>query len=229
MRYIHIPILLLIVFTQTGCFDVHSGERRSDFHETGYIMDGDIIFHKSKSRQSRLISQVTGSPYTHMGILFRTGGKLQVYEAVGPVKSTPFEEFVKRGEDGDYEIKRLKDHRRYLTLENLEKLREAGLSYKGKPYDLKFQMNDDAIYCSELVFKMYGKALGLTIGKVQKFADFNLSDPEVVKELKRRYGGDFNMRELVITPKSMYESELLENVGPRWEIIRIIHLSAKAF
>lgn len=213
MKAIQLLVSLFIVPMMSGCLDVNSGDSRSVFHETNYIQDGDIIFHKSKSRQSRLISDVTGSPYTHMGILFRSGGKLQVYEAVGPVKSTPFEEFVKRGEGGHYVVKRLKDHRRLLTQENLQRLREAALSYKGKPYDLKFQMTDDAIYCSELVFKMYGKALGKTIGKMERFSDFNLSNPEVVKELKRRYGGDFNLREIVVTPKSMYESELLETVG----------------
>ena len=180
------------------------------------IQDGDIIFHKSKSSQSRLISKVTGSDFTHMGILFYDKGQLYVYEAVGPVKSTPFKEWTARGDGGRYVVKRLKDAEKTLTPDNLSKLRKAGLSYRGKPYDLRFRFSNDEIYCSELVYKMYKDALGISIGELGKFSDFNLSDPEVKKELKRRYKGEYSLNETIISPESMYRSTLLETVEDNW-------------
>lgn len=45
-------------------------DQKVDIAQKKGIKDGDIIFHMSKSSQSRLISKVTGSNYTHMGILF---------------------------------------------------------------------------------------------------------------------------------------------------------------
>lgn len=176
------------------------------------IRDGDIIFHKSGSSQSRLISKVTGSEYTHMGILFYDKGQLFVYEAVGPVKSTPFKEWTARGEGGRYIVKRLRDADRLLTSENVTKLRKAGLVYRGKPYDLRFRFSNDEIYCSELVYKMYKDALGIELGDLGRFSDFDLTDPEVKKELRRRYKGDYSLTEPIITPESMYRSPLLKTV-----------------
>ena len=145
------------------------------------IQDGDIIFHKSKSSQSHLISKVTGSDYTHMGILFYDKEKLYVFEAVGPVKSTPFKEWKTGGVGGRYVVKRLKDDDRVLTPDNLSKLRKAGLAYRGKPYDLRSRFSNEEMYCSELVYKIYMYALGIGVGELGRFSDFELSDPEVKK------------------------------------------------
>ena len=40
---------------------------------------GDIIFHTSRSAQSVAIQKATGSPYSHMGIVYVNAGKA-VYE-----------------------------------------------------------------------------------------------------------------------------------------------------
>ncbi|SCC05171.1 Permuted papain-like amidase enzyme, YaeF/YiiX, C92 family [Gilliamella bombicola] len=44
----------------------------------------------------------------------------------------------------------------------------------GKPYDIWFGWDNNYIYCSELIWKIYDKALKLKIGQLQTIKDFNL-------------------------------------------------------
>ena len=59
---------------------------------------------------------------------------------------------------------------------------------------------------------MYENALGIKIGKLQKLKEFNLTSPEVQKKLNERYGNTIPKNEKVISPESMFQSELLETV-----------------
>jgi hypothetical protein len=208
-------LCFLFIWLSEGCPGVQDFDllriRKGDVE----LHDGDIIFHTSRSSQSRLIQEATGSPWSHMGVVFHMDGKPMVYEAVGPVKSTPFKEWTRRGEGGRYVVKRLKDSDRLLMPKNLERLRKVGMAYRGKAYDLRFRFSDEELYCSELVYKMYRNALGIEIGELQRFSDFDLSDPAVRSELKRRYKGGFNPSETLITPEAMYRSPLLETVVDR--------------
>ena len=53
------------------------------------LHEGDLIFHTSLSAQSQAIQLATHSPYSHCGLLYKTNGEWQVFEAVQPVKLTP--------------------------------------------------------------------------------------------------------------------------------------------
>jgi hypothetical protein len=171
--------------------------------------NGDIIFHESQSSQSKALRLAMNSPYTHMGVIFFEDGDPFVYEAVGPVKRTPLKEWIDRGTDGHFVVKRLSDADRRLTGDAIAKLREAGERYAGLPYDLRFEWSDDRIYCSELVWKMYKSALGLEIGVLQTFSDFDLSSPAVAEKIQERYPEGLPLNETVISPASMFESDEL--------------------
>ena len=173
------------------------------------LRDGDIIFHESQSSQSEALRLAMNSRYTHMGVVFIEDGSPFVYEAVGPVKRTPLKEWTDRGKDGHFVVKRLSDADRRLTAEAIASLREAGERYAGLPYDLRFEWSDDRIYCSELVWKMYKTALGVEIGVLQTFSDFDLSSPEVAGKIKERYPEGLPLNETVISPASMFESDEL--------------------
>ena len=139
-------------------------------------------------------------------------GKRFVYEASKTVKLTPMNEWIKRGKDKKYIVKRLIKSDSLLSDSNLLKLKKAGELFDGKPYDLYFEWNNDRIYCSELVWKIYKNALGIEIGELKKVKDFNLSDPEVKKILEKRYGNEIPLDETVISPESMFNSGLLKTV-----------------
>ncbi len=176
------------------------------------FQSGDIIFQTSKSGQSKAIQVATDSKYSHMGIIYKQKNKFFVYEAVQPVKLTPLKEWIARGENGHYVVKRVKSSNKLLTPEVLTKMKKIGKKYAGKDYDLYFEWSDSRIYCSELVWKIYKEATGLEIGKLEKLSDFNLTNKEVKRKLKERYGDNIPKEELVISPATMFNSDKLKTV-----------------
>ena len=117
--------------------------------EGAYIpKDGDIILHTSQSNQSRLIQAVTGSPYSHVGVVYVQDGTPMVFEAVATVRLTPLDQWVARGAGADYRVLRTSES---LTSAQLQSMQAVGEGFRGKRYDLPFQWSDDTMYCSELV------------------------------------------------------------------------------
>lgn len=172
--------------------------------------DGDIIFHSSKSAQSQAIQQATKSPYSHMGIIFIQNGQPYVFEAASKVKYTPLQEWIDRGIGKKYLVKRLATGE--LDSTSISKLQNTAKTFTNKPYDILFGWSDETIYCSELVWKIYDRALNIQIGKLQKLKDFDLSSPIVQNKLKQRYGKNIPYNEQVIAPSAMFDSPLLVTV-----------------
>jgi hypothetical protein len=141
-----------------------------------------------------------------MGIIFYRQGKPFVFEAVKTVRYTPLEKWIARGESRHYVIKRLRDADRILTKNAIGKLKKEAQRYAGKPYDLTFEWSDDRIYCSELVWKIYERALNLQIGNLQKLKDFHLADSMVRVKMKERYGAAIPLEEPVISPGEMFNA-----------------------
>jgi hypothetical protein len=78
-----------------------------------------------------------------------------------------------------------------------------------------FEWSDDRIYCSELVWKIYQRALGVELGALQKIKEFNLKDPAVQQKMKERYGAHVPLEEPAISPVSMFGSSRLVTVLER--------------
>jgi uncharacterized protein YycO len=167
------------------------------------LRDGDIIFHTSRSAQSLAIQRATGSPYSHVGLVFHRDGKPHVLEAIATVRYTPLSQWAARGTGGKFVVKRLKAP---LSVAQAKELRTAAERHAGKPYDLYFEWSDARIYCSELVWKAYHEALGVELGARQKLREFDLSDPVVKTKMRERYGKNVPMNEPVISPAALFDS-----------------------
>jgi len=185
--------------------------RQAPEADVAELHNGDLIFQTSTSAQSQAIQLATKSKYSHCGIIYKDGADYFVFEAVQPVKRTPLEDWIARGEDGHYVVKRLKDDS-VLTPAALQKMKAQGEALAGKDYDLYFEWSDDRIYCSELIWKVYKEGAGVEIGKLQQLKDFDLSHPAVQQKLKERYGNNIPEQEKVISPAAMFESEVLYTV-----------------
>jgi uncharacterized protein YycO len=176
------------------------------------LHDCDIIFQTSLSAQSKAIQLATHSEYSHCGIIYKDGDDYFVFEAVQPVKQTPLDKWIARGKDGKYVIKRLKNSDQILTPNTTAKMKQVSNEFNGKNYDLTFEWSDDKIYCSELIWKIYQRATGIEIGKLEKLKDFDLTNEVVKKKMKERYGDNLPLEETVISPAAIFDSDLLITV-----------------
>ncbi|WP_120261023.1 YiiX family permuted papain-like enzyme [Sphingobacterium detergens] len=177
------------------------------------LKDGDMIFQSSVSPQCKAVQLATGSPYSHCGLIFHEDGKPYVLEAVQPVTVTSLTDWIARGKNKHYVIKRLKEADKVLSKEVLAKMKGIGEGFLGKNYDATFEWSDNRIYCSELIWKIYQRGAGIEVGKLEKLKDFDLSSAEVKSKLKERYGNQIPLEETVISPASIFNSELLTTVA----------------
>ena len=171
--------------------------------------DGDIVFYESTSRQSPVIKLAQHSKWTHCGIVFHVGEKAYVYEAAGTVKYTPLKDWIAKGKNGVYCVKRLKMP---LSKEAVAKMKAVGGGFKGKHYDTLFQWSDTKMYCSELVWKIYKQGAGIELCAPSHFSDYPINLPAVKKLIKERYGKSFNPDESIVSPYALFKSKLLKEV-----------------
>lgn len=194
--------------------------------------NGDIVFIRSTSSQSKALEEVTGSRWTHVGILFYTnksntvllptnvkGGHWVVYEAGPKVRFNPVERFVGAK---DFSVLRLKDKVNEAQAQQLFKIAQSRI---GKPYDIYFllshdgQTKDTPDYCSELVWYVYAKALKVVLGYQVQMASQKLDGPEAQKLIKQRLSKkdapltvEKWKEQYVIPPESQIQSPLLERI-----------------
>jgi hypothetical protein len=147
-----------------------------------------------------------------MGLIFIRSGEPYVLEAAASVRYTPLRGWIKRGVSGGFVVKRLGTG---LDAQQVERLRATAQTFLGRPYDLIFEWSDTRIYCSELVWKVYDRALGVKLGDLQRLRDFDLSDPVVSAKIKGRYGTAIPLDEPVISPAAMFGSPALTVVAKR--------------
>ena len=212
----------LIIISSIAIIAFISAKYLSDQVETSYEIlnqkrqetykNGDIVFQTSESEQSEAIKIATQSKYSHCGIIYIVDGKTYVYEAVQPVKMTLLKDWITKGKDNKYVVKRLKNEKKILTESILKKMKVSGKKFENKNYDLYFKWSDEKIYCSELVWKIYKEGANIELCKPKKLKEFNLEHPKVQKIMKKRYGSKIPYDEKVIAPSQLYESNLLETI-----------------
>jgi uncharacterized protein YycO len=172
---------------------------------------GDVVFHTSSSQQSAAVQAATGSKWSHVGMVVLADGEWAIVEAVQPVQVVTLKEFLARGVDGRFEAYRMKEP---ITHPQRDELSKVARSFAGQDYDLYFGWDDDLIYCSELVWKAYERALGIELSTPRKLTDFDLTSPAVAELMKRRWP-DGVPDEVAVSPQDLADSALLRRVGKR--------------
>lgn len=158
--------------------------------------EGDVIFQSlPHGPVVWAIEGVTHSPYSHCGIVGREGGRWIVYEAIGHVRVTPLPEYLARGRGGGFAVYRLRDEFAAHIPATLECCR----GYLGRPYDIRYRLDDEAIYCSELIYKAFRDATqGQELGALSRFGDMDWGAYEAL--IRRIEGGPVPVDRLMITP-----------------------------
>lgn len=134
-----------------------------------------------------------------------------VFEAVGPVRFTPLEQWIQHGVGKTYCVKRLKDQKAFTAAAKL-KMEKLANEYAGKDYDYAFNWDDNEMYCSELVYKLYLRGASIAVGTTHKFKDYDFSNPVVKAEAQKHYGKNLPMEETMISPEDIFKSDKLVDV-----------------
>ncbi|MES2803243.1 MAG: YiiX/YebB-like N1pC/P60 family cysteine hydrolase [Bdellovibrionota bacterium] len=167
---------------------------------TGY-MDGDVIFIQSQSTQSAALREATGSVWTHVGFLVKQNSQWTVAEAIGPVVSTPINDFIARSKNKTYQVYRF----RHFDPTTMRSALLTAIQKYNKPYDIYFEFSNTRTYCSELTYKVMFDVTGVGLGRVQKMRDMKLDGPYVKALIQKRLteiGKELNPDEDIITPVS---------------------------
>lgn len=201
MRQVCLVLFAILCLSCAGCSDVRRGYEPKA---------GDIIFQSfPHGPLTDVIETVSQSSYSHCGMVVSTVFGFRVLEAIGPVTTTPLNDWIKRGRNHGFAVYRLKA--RYSG--QLNAIVSAAESFAGRPYDMHFRFDDAHIYCSELVFKAFQRVTGDRLGVVRKLGDLNWKPEESF--IRRIENGDLPLDREMITPKDVSEAPQLELVLKR--------------
>lgn len=169
--------------------------------------EGDVVFQSLPHNPLiDAIEGATASPFSHCGILHRTSGGWVVIEAIGPVRETPLADWIAQGRGKHYTAFRL--DARYGG--KIPAFIQAAQSYEGRPYDIHYDLDDAAIYCSELIYKAFQRATGERLGQLQKLGDLQWQPHAAV--IRQIEGGPVPVERPMITPRSLSEATQLTQV-----------------
>lgn len=161
-------------------------------------------------RLLRAVKGVSASAWCHCGVVDSVNGRWVVHEAVGSgVQTTPLVHFLLRGDEPRFAVYRLTDqfqHQAIMFAKNC-------LQYLGRPYDSKYELDDEKIYCSELVYKAYLSATGDALVTTQQLGDLNWEG--YVDDIKHYSESDdlpAVLTRQVVTPVALTYSPRLQKV-----------------
>ena len=209
-----IAFLLVITTGLLGCSESpgNTGEAETEPEPPAEYTPrvGDVIFQSSeKTALIEMIEGASGSHYSHCGIVDQVDGQWVVYEAADTVTATPLEVFIDRGRgDGFAAYRFKKDYQ-----DDIPTIIEKTRVYLGRPYDFRYRMDDEHIYCSELIYKAFAKSTGQTLGELVRLGDLEWKPYEpLILELE---SGPPPLDRLIITPIDLALAEQLEVVYSR--------------
>lgn len=149
-------IFLLIIILILSNLDAMSQAPKIEFKE------GDLVFQDLDCGPlCDAIEAVTegykGRDFSHVAIIIKENNRLRAIEAIGTeVRTISIDSlFLRTPSKNKYLVMRLNDEYQYLS-KNISK---NSLEYIGKKYDDRFIMNNDSLYCSELVYEVFNSSI----------------------------------------------------------------------
>jgi uncharacterized protein YycO len=174
---------------------------------------GDILFQSLPNPPGLdlvdAIEGATGSPYSHCGMVFHEDGRWQVIEAIGPVKITPLDRYIARGRGKQVWAYRLDEGARKQVPAALAAMKED----LGKPYDPRYRFDDEAIYCSELIWRGWKAAAGKELGTAVTLGSLDWEPYRPVIEAIEG-PGNLPLDRKMITPRDLARAKELTRVHP---------------
>lgn len=169
--------------------------------QAGY-RSGDVLLQPLHCYLCSMIEAEENSIYSHVGVVVIDNGEVKVVEAYKSVNIVSLEEFLSKTEPGQ----------KVLHLRSVQSLDKANLldyyfaSFHGLPYDPQFSLDDEKIYCSELVLKLLNPFLSVKIPTKKMHFNQNRSAWESY------FRGKIPDGKLGIAPADFLRSELFSPV-----------------
>lgn len=180
---------------------------------------GDVLFQALPEwMMVTAIEAITGSAYSHCGIVapaVDAGGWVvleswalagQGGEISGGVIETPLEEWLARCDNGHFVAARF----RGLDFLEASEVLSAAKRYMGRSYDIRFDLDNDEFYCSELIYRAYADATGAALVAPVAFGTLDWEPWALF--IRAAEKGEIPIHRLVVTPQQLLESPLLETV-----------------
>ena len=168
--------------------------------------EGDLIFQSLPFGElTTVIEGATNSPYSHVGLLVNKNGFWYVREAIGKVKDTHLLWWILRGRGDSFSVYRFKE----AYQKNIANLVKESENFLGYPYDFHYELDDEKIYCSELIYKAYKRTTGNKLGKITTLSQL---DWKPHKEFILSIENTIPLDREMITPKDLAEANELELV-----------------
>ncbi len=188
-------VLAVVCLCLSGCL-VSSKHYVSDISQYDF-QDGDILMQHIPAKLCAVIADVTDSQYSHCGMVVHKNNRLYVLEAIGSVCYTPVKDWINRGSYARFTqlrpINMSQDHIRRAIAE-AEK-------YLGRPYDIQYELDEEKIYCSELIYKAYVKAASIEIGEKETLGSLKWKPQE--QFIRYITGGELPLDRVMVTPQSI--------------------------
>jgi hypothetical protein len=168
---------------------------------------GDVVFQSLP--RSPLVDTIEGcseSRFSHCGIVTRSGSEFVVLEAFEKVGFTPLAKWIDRGRNGAFSVFRWQNG----AAQHVPDVIDAARDFLGRPYDIHYSMDDEAIYCSELIFKAFHKVTGENLGVLVTLGDLNWRPFEAT--IRQIEGGPPPLEREMITPVALSEATHLTEV-----------------
>ena len=161
MSFIRQTLLLFSISVAVfGCSQINFREDSSFALQPGDLLFQDLDCGPLCDAIEKVTTGFQGANFSHVGVVARDdGGNLVVIQAVSSgVETTPLQTFLDRSFDARHRPKvvvgHLKKPYRHLIPSALKK----ALALKGKPYDKVFAVDNEAYYCSELIYEIFLRA-----------------------------------------------------------------------
>jgi hypothetical protein len=130
-------------------------------------------------------------------------GELYVIEAIGPVRYIELKTWINQGDKERFMQMRVKD----VSVMQIERTVAAAEAMLGRPYDIQYELDDEKIYCSELVYKAYRRGAGIEVGTQEELGKLNWRGSEAF--IRAITGGSLPLERVMVTPLSVAVSPRL--------------------
>jgi hypothetical protein len=181
------------------------------------VFEGDIVMQISENPQHLAFGKACNSKYNHAGIIFiRPRDRLYVVmELNDSLSATPLTEWRDRGQGDHIVLMRVKNANQVLSEKKTQRLKKGAKDFRGMKEDYYYSWSNEAFYSTEMVWKMYEKALSITLCEPGKLGDMDLTGLLINGQLTKKYGANIPKDEKFVSPDAIYKSPKLEIIYER--------------